>query len=61
MVLRKQIENFLRLWLACQDHPSVPHSLHQITAPASLAPVSLPIKVKAAIANDSLHTWREWT
>lgn len=56
---RQQIEIFMVLWLACQDHPSVPPGLHWTPTLAPTALLLLPAKVKAAIANKSAHTWRE--
>ena len=40
---RQQIENFLVLWIDCQDHSSMHVSAHQVPAPAPPAPVLNPL------------------
>ena len=54
---RQQIENFLGLWPASQDRPSVLPSLHRAPAPAPLALVLHPTKAQAV--DESAHTWRD--
>lgn len=40
---RQQIENFLVLWIDCQDHSSMHVSAHQVPAPAPPAPALNPL------------------
>ena len=56
---RQQIEDCLGPWPACMDPSSMPPSLYQAPVPAPLFPALLPTKGEAAIANKSVHTWRD--
>lgn len=52
---RQLTENFLVFWIAYQNFPSVPSSLHEAPVPASFALELLPSKVENAIANVTAH------
>lgn len=56
---RQKIENCLGPYPACQNLPSMPLSLNWAPALALLALAQIPTKAEAAIANESVSTWRE--
>lgn len=57
---RQQIENFLVLWIDCQDHSSMHVSAQQVPVPASPAPALNPLARTEIFLALYTHTHTPW-
>lgn len=55
------MENCLWLLLAWQNYPAFLPGTQWAPASALLVPVQLPTNSEAAITNESVHNWKEWS